>query len=233
MKLTRPAFSQLELATIAFVVCAVVEYLLWWDKPFDVDQPVAITCPRRNSNLVAERMKEMFAERYKSRFLSFEWEDLLRMKRIPNWAYMEDIGLGLSSYSSLCKQSYSTDYFFPGRRVWLLSILFIMGFGAIFSGIHVVAWNWEFPTPWEQTLWRIMTLSSTIICVQCAIILPFMGTGSKKWQRWVVIIWVIPAWGLYMVMRVVIICQIFLSLRRMPESVYDTVNWVEFIPHFR
>ncbi len=26
--------------------------------------------------------------------------------------------------------------------------------GAIFSAIHLVAWNWEFPSPLIQTLWR-------------------------------------------------------------------------------
>jgi hypothetical protein len=45
-------------------------------------------------------MKEMFEERYKSEYLSHTWEDFMKMKRIPNWAYMEDIGLSESRVKS-------------------------------------------------------------------------------------------------------------------------------------
>jgi hypothetical protein len=34
--------TQLELATITFVVCALVMYLLWWDKPFNVERRATI-----------------------------------------------------------------------------------------------------------------------------------------------------------------------------------------------
>jgi len=121
---------------------------------------------------------------------------------------------------------------YTGRRVWLLGTWSILFVGAVFSAIHATAWNWEFPTEVERTLWRTITLFSTLICVQEAILLPFVGTGSKTWQRWTVIVWALPLWGLYMVMRAILLVQVFLSMRRMPDSVYQTVDWVAFLPHY-
>ena len=34
--------TELELATVGFVVCAFIMYVLWWDKPFDVDQRTVV-----------------------------------------------------------------------------------------------------------------------------------------------------------------------------------------------
>jgi len=36
--------SQLELMTLAFVVCALVMYGFWWDKPFDAEREIILTC---------------------------------------------------------------------------------------------------------------------------------------------------------------------------------------------
>ena len=44
-----------------------------------------------------KRLRGMFEERYSSRFLSTDWDDLLREGRIKNWAYMLDLGLGRRS----------------------------------------------------------------------------------------------------------------------------------------
>jgi hypothetical protein len=91
--LTPVAFSQLELAIIGFVCCAVVMYALWWDKPFDVERSVVIECPIQYRDQALRMLQENFEARYKSKFLSFTWERFIGMQRIPNWAYMDDLGL--------------------------------------------------------------------------------------------------------------------------------------------
>jgi hypothetical protein len=90
------AFSQLELATLGFVGCALLMYALWWDKPFDVERSVVIQCPIRCRDEALQMLQEKFEARYKSKFLSFTWEQFIKMQRIPNWAYMDDLGLSQS-----------------------------------------------------------------------------------------------------------------------------------------
>ena len=88
------AITELELATMGFVGCALVMYLMWWNKPFDVEHSIAIACPQERREDIIHRLRAMFEARYASKFLSPSWNDLLRERRIRNWAYIHDIGLG-------------------------------------------------------------------------------------------------------------------------------------------
>jgi ABC-type tungstate transport system substrate-binding protein len=118
-----------------------------------------------------------------------------------------------------------------GRRTWFMSVLSIMGLGAAFSSLHIVAWNWEFPSLVEQTLRRVSSLAATAACVLVGALLPFMGTGGKWWQKWTVNIIVQPLWAMYMVARGVLLVQVVICMRRMPAGVYQDVNWTSYIPH--
>jgi hypothetical protein len=50
--------TQLELATIAFVVCALIMYILWWNKPFGVERRITIT-----ATMDKDSAKSMLAKR--------------------------------------------------------------------------------------------------------------------------------------------------------------------------
>ena len=89
------AITQLELATMGFVGCALLMYILWWHKPFNVELPVTIDCPIQDQDRIRERLRTMFEARYRSYNLSPSWDDLLRHQRIPNWAYMDERSLGI------------------------------------------------------------------------------------------------------------------------------------------
>ncbi|KAG8529071.1 uncharacterized protein KY384_005706 [Bacidia gigantensis] len=92
------SITQLELATMGFVGCALLMYLLWWDKPFDVEHPVSINCAVEHQEQVLVKLKEMFDARNASRFISPGWKDFLDEQRIRNWAYLDDSALGLGRH---------------------------------------------------------------------------------------------------------------------------------------
>lgn len=50
----------------------------------------------------------------------------------------------------------------PGRSVEYLHFGVAIG-GVIFGAIHTAAWNFDFPTPIERTLWRIASVLSTAL----------------------------------------------------------------------
>ncbi len=91
------AITQLELATMGFVCCALIMYILWWNKPFDVEHSVAIDCPAKDQDRILLRLREMFEVRYDSQFLSPDWSDFLHGERITNWAYMDEESLGIGT----------------------------------------------------------------------------------------------------------------------------------------
>ncbi len=80
---------------MGFVGCALVLYLLWWDKPFDVEYSVPIYCPERGRERVINRLREIFEARNASRFISPDWEEFLKEQRIRYWAYLDESSLGL------------------------------------------------------------------------------------------------------------------------------------------
>lgn len=203
-------FTELELATMGFVGYAVALYLLWWHKPFDVEHSVSIECPPQDQEQVIERLRGMFETRYKSKYLSPRWDDFLREERIRNWAYMHDLELG--------------------RKTWLASTLSIIGIGMLFSGLHLAAWNWAFPSMVETWLWRSSALFATAACIPVAILLPFMGIGQERWQRYIVRFFFYPLAALYLMSRATLMCQTFLCFRAMPDGVYLAVQWTLFLP---
>ena len=222
------AITQLELATMGFVCCALVLYILWWNKPFDVEHSIAIDCPPNDQDRILQRLREMFEARYDSQFLSPSWKDMLREQRIPNWAYMDEgsLGIGMGYYQTTDDWLTQT-----GHRAWLACTLSILGMGMAFSALHLSAWNWTFPSIAEKYLWRSAALIATAAVVPTAILLPLLGTGSHTWQRYIVLCFNYPLCGLYLLCRTILIVQIFLCFRAMPEGVYETVNWTSFLPH--
>ena len=50
---SRLPLTLLELNTVAHVACTLVAYVLWWNKPLDVDQPVVLACGKGKRPLLA------------------------------------------------------------------------------------------------------------------------------------------------------------------------------------
>lgn len=113
--------------------------------------------------------------------------------------------------------------------------------GIIFGAIHIAGWHFEFPTPHERFLWR---LCSTIIT---AIPIALLGRSVLRYQafnadrrHWfdggeipaLVVFWlVIILMPLYVIARVVLLTEAFVSLRSLPGTSTCNVNWVDYLPH--
>jgi succinate dehydrogenase/fumarate reductase cytochrome b subunit len=94
---------------------------------------------------------------------------------------------------------------------------------AAFAGVHLLAWDYAFPSETEKWLWRVASLLMFVF----ACILAWVGVASSD-------ISVNPLfWGsliLFVVTRLCLIVQSFLVIRSSPKSVYSTVNWPSYFP---
>jgi hypothetical protein len=127
------------------------------------------------------------------------------------------------------------DDFGLGSMLWEVAVWF--GCVAAFAAIHILAWNYAFPSTIEKWLWRMCSL----FCIVFGWMMPSdMGTywvvNSFKQKK-------LPSTAFrvnyslvcgffYMLARLYLISEAFLIFRKAPESVYETVHWPLYIPSF-
>jgi hypothetical protein len=191
-------------------------YFFWWDKPFQIRKPkeIPLDSTRMNLGLVREVVREGTIEYYGKQ----AWRRQSGSYRISNGKFVSD-------------QILSRQWLNMPMPLWWSAIL-----GSIFSAIHMLAWNWSFPTLAERTLWRIWSTGTAVSCVSIGMLLLISAQLSDK-QRWPPQIgpfigaWLVFFIGVYLVGRLIIIIQIA-CFRKSPAGLYKTVDWSTYLPHF-
>jgi len=124
------------------------------------------------------------------------------------------------------------DFYFNQRALLLLSLALPI----VYSGIHLSAWNFEFPTAAEATTWKVscIAIASGIPCYFIFWIAFFMLKSITVISR------VAPrslrillrlTFFLMIAFRTFIVVESFISLRSVPIGVYWTPSWIQMIPH--
>ena len=122
--------THLEIVTLAYATMNFMIYILWWNKPLNVNQPVQVFRhePNERRSLVREPVSEMQELTYWQKILLFiaSGQDhnviLSREDRVPMfWADTEDDDIFLAD-------------------------LILLGVGICFGVIHCIAWSFSFPT---------------------------------------------------------------------------------------
>ncbi|EMD31010.1 hypothetical protein CERSUDRAFT_100806 [Gelatoporia subvermispora B] len=106
---------------------------------------------------------------------------------------------------------------------------------AIFGVWHCIAWNSYFPTNVEHLLWRIASIISALLAI------PFFVSDKISGHQFMLFNLDLTTWtikliepigySMYIFARGFLLLEMFLSLRRMPDTVFQTVQWTNFIPH--
>lgn len=122
----------LGLSTVGLIMCAIMLQFLWWSKPLDVQCPIPIPITISEYDTLDFR-DACFQEQLQSRRGSV---------RIP-----------VSDFAVKIKLRVNNDTTTSNRAVFALPTVVI-----IFGAVHLLAWNFYFPTASEQLLWRISAL---------------------------------------------------------------------------
>ena len=119
---------------------------------------------------------------------------------------------------------------------------------SIFGVLHALAWNSFFPSTYEQTLWRVSAAFIASCSMFAAIwftvdnIIRWMSDGSLSLRKicypfylnmpllWESLLVILPL--TYLVARIYLLVESFISLRDLPSAAYQTPNWTQLIPHF-
>ncbi|KAL9116693.1 MAG: hypothetical protein Q9187_006782 [Circinaria calcarea] len=229
--------TPLELFTLAVALNSLTTLWLWLNKPLDVGSPTVLTIQTNVATILVQAghtAKEPFCDTpldfiepgiYQSR----SWnETLLR------WIVHQGI------------QSRPI-HRIPNDRDWLplnLSQNLALALPvSIFASIHFCGWNFSFPTYGELILWRaaVSVIWSLLLVYGTSEVVLFwkskytktsleIGGAYKRNWPWSLLFHV-PA-TVYFCLRVLLMIEVVVSLRSLPEKAFVNVRWSGFIPHF-
>jgi hypothetical protein len=142
------AFTQLELVTLAFAVCGVLTYIFRWYKPQGVETATKIWLSTKAEEVQGLREKQF--DRLWNMLRTHERDVRPEtLSRIPN------------------------DYLPRGRPQRIHPLLYLLTVITVsFGGIHLIAWNFEFPTLAEKFAWRSVALASVCLPPIALLVIP-------------------------------------------------------------
>lgn len=214
--------SPLEVAVVAFAVCAILTYVLYWEKP----QRVSIT--KTISLRDSDQLYNKTELKDSSRFFKYLFKYFLKH-------------LGISTKErQLHGAPISVDNILndgevrhKGDRV----VFVVVSVSAIlFGGIHVVAWNFPFPSTIELIFWRCATIYTTVAPACSVLLLPFIAQFEDSTQgltRHLVTFCLTLAaapFVLYPIARLFIIVEMFRTLYFLPPASFVS-TWAPSVPH--
>jgi hypothetical protein len=176
------AVTTLELYTLGIVICGIVVFLAYWEKPFDVGVPVILQAS--------------------DDFLSVGRAEVIN--RVSLDGALEDEPI------TLCAT---------------------IGVTLLFGAVHVGDGNFHLASFAEQLIWGISSIGYTVMPVLLFVIVSY----EVKLQRALFLlgsVFLHGSVGVYAACRLCMFVEMFVSLRAVPASVYQTPQWSQYFPSF-
>jgi hypothetical protein len=177
--------------------------------------------------------------------------DVQRMRLSSKWWYQHGYERELvPHYALIHKKSefvtYKASDWFAVNSMFAL----VMGLcfaGLAYGGLHLVAWNAPFPSQREQLLWRIS--AAYLVATGPFVIVAFASVGITNRVNsrdssahfviailgFPILVAIVAAFVVcclaYPVARIYLIVECFISMGRLPDSVYRVQSWSQYVPH--
>ncbi len=212
----------------------------WWHKPQNVAEPTIIKVDWLMSDLL-KKAGAAARDPYVDTPMDFVekplWEGWRRRKYLLHFGGLEKRPL----------ERIPNDYSPPpptGREatvVWTISV--------VHAAVHVLGWSFDFPTEAETIIWRASSTTLLVVMITGGLV-PVLSTHpwfdfsfsllwiwdretkKKTWIRqWMFYVIADLAYVVYIIARLLIFVEIFISFRALPEGAYMDINWTVFWPH--
>ena len=229
-----------EIVTLGFAVVTFTTYFFWMDKPMDVEGHTALHTSTPLS-VILRNAGEAAKKPYVTTPMDFLDDRTLAWARIPSFR-----NFGGASHRPL--RRFPNDHISPHTDLKLN--IFYPLVGVLHCTVHFLGWNFRFPTRYELYLWRAATVYLLIGPIGFGVLVLLMHkpgldltvtiffvwqrrtSKNKSWvRRWVLNAVSLLASFLYFAARLTVLGLAGSSLRKTPSSVYQTVDWANYILH--
>jgi hypothetical protein len=214
--------SQLEIAVIAFAACTLLTYIFSFPKPQNVTV-ADLACPYPIP-LASIKEVENINDRGTSWFRNLALQRNVNiLSPIPNDADFDHL---------------------PGSEILTFMDVGMVAAGTLFGSLHLIAWNFHFPTPLESLLWKLASVYLAAV-LPCYYLLAFIFEklgwlkdvfeNSKALSRFenVVAKGVVGLSALsYCVARLCLLVLVFRSLFFLNPETFVT-TWARNVPHLQ
>ncbi|KIJ10267.1 hypothetical protein PAXINDRAFT_86301, partial [Paxillus involutus ATCC 200175] len=101
----------------------------------------------------------------------------------------------------------------------------------IFGALHLIAWNFHFPSQAERVMWRVASL--TLLGAPCISFLAFFldHIDAVTVPDQLADITAGSTLCIGVLARLVLLVLMFVSLRDLPPSAHEIVSWTSYVPH--
>ena len=149
-----------------------------------------------------------------------------------------DIGVGDMKIPTF----YATESKSEAFRDLVARVICMSFVGGVFGGIHCVGWFFDFPSSVEAMLWRVSSAVLTGIAFLFLIFLTFVTIFFSLSNAWTIpdqrqyfafsaASAFTPFLLVYVVSRLLLLVEAFISLRDLTPGMLALVKWTSFIPH--
>ncbi|KAK7418271.1 hypothetical protein QQX98_004056 [Neonectria punicea] len=243
--------TTLELTAVAIVVCTFGTFYCWYKKPVDIEVPIVIH-PNVDLSQILVEAGDVASAPYKQTPLEFI-DDLT-----PAWSINVMARFGLRSGPRRRPLRRLGNCRIPELDKAGRTLLFILTH--IYGSMHMIGWNFVFPTSIERLLWRLA--AATIFATTFLFWALDRGEAwyfDREYMKWYYLItrkqrpvdekigrdpdreFHAPMWVLlshlliafcYTTARLYIFYEGFFGLRELPHSAFKSVDWTQAMPHF-
>ncbi|KAF7357762.1 hypothetical protein MVEN_00822200 [Mycena venus] len=207
--------TQLEVSTLAFQFVSIFIWLLWWNKPLDVQRPILI-------GPGDEFVKD-----------TAQHATLLQTIGVAGDALILGDFPKFNPISCTSVPSFWSTHGHHKRTTHVVCIIIQSLVGAIFGAIHCATWNAFFPSTHE--MWMCRSCSFMIAAIPVVLALAYLPlrvfSGPQNWAVCSICILYYVAVPFYLGARVVLIVLPFTTLRSLQPGAFVDVDWNMYIPH--
>lgn len=241
------SLTTLELSTLAFIFCTVNTFFFWRHKPLDVVTPIVLPCSTSIEDIVAKAGHGPLGK-YSETPLEFVKPPVSRTSLVaPFWFGVKVVLDWRAKSDDLPITAFGNSRTTPPRGITVGDIVFAIIFTLAYFGIHLIAWNFAFPSRTEQVLWRItsLILLGLLVFYLIAVIIGTLAAGwvartffgnheentilgvASLLSRRTAILMHSPVILIYTVARAYVIVEGFFSLRALPPDAFTSTDFAK------
>ncbi|KZP10918.1 hypothetical protein FIBSPDRAFT_837989 [Athelia psychrophila] len=203
------AITNLEIMTLAYTVITVAMNAAWWHKPLNVRCPIRI---EGDAKIVKNPKTFKWTSRNIIYYVIGEQDCIFCLRgkeRVPTfWSSCSTMETKLPLYADI------------------IALTVAMVFGAV----HCAAWSYVFSSLAEQWMWRVCAIAIAAIPLPMAAAFAVSDPFAENPPHIAMVFMALGAL-LYILARMILLVLSFTTLRHLPPSAFQTVQWTTWIPH--